>query len=344
MLMKTGAGSLVALTAFLSFGLPAQADAVSEFFKGKNVSIVVSTSTGGGYDTMARAIGRHIGKHIPGSPSALVRNMPGAGGITAMNYLYNLAEKDGTVLGLVQNGTPLEPLFGTKEARYDAPKFNWLGTPSVEISMVLLWHTVPVNTVEDLKTKETNMGASGANSTPAFYTRLLNATLGTKMKLINGYPGQNDAFLAMERGELDGYPSVFYSALTSTRPNWLRDKVAKPIVQYGPERLKELPDVPFAPDLLTNADDKLLMQAAFAPQALGRPLVLPPGVPVERVAALRKALADTFADPEFRADAEKIGLIVNAPRTGEQLQDVIARAYQAPSRVIERLQKLNSPG
>lgn len=344
MLMKTGAGSLVALTAFLSFGHPAQADAVSEFFKGKNVSIVVSTSTGGGYDTMARAIGRHIGKHIPGSPSVLVRNMPGAGGITAMNYLYNSAEKDGTVLGLVQNGTPLEPLFGTKEARYDAPKFNWLGTPSVEISMVLLWHTVPVNTVEDLKTKETNMGASGANSTPAFYTRLLNATLGTKMKLINGYPGQNDAFLAMERGELDGYPSVFYSALTSTRPNWLRDKVAKPIVQYGPERLKELPDVPFAPDLLTNADDKLLMQAAFAPQALGRPLVLPPGVPVERVAALRKALADTFADPEFRADAEKIGLIVNAPRTGEQLQDVIARAYQAPSRVIERLQKLNSPG
>ena len=160
--------------------------------------------------------------------------MPGAGGITAVNWLYNTAEKDGTVIGLVQNGTPLEPLFGTKEARYDATKFNWLGTPSYEVSMVLLWHTVPVNTVDDLRTRETNMGASGANSTPAFYTRLLNATLGTKMKLINGYPGQNDAFLAMERGELDGYPSVFYSALTSTRPNWLKDKQAKPIVQYGP--------------------------------------------------------------------------------------------------------------
>jgi tripartite-type tricarboxylate transporter receptor subunit TctC len=335
---------LSAVAALMGFTAPIHAQSVADFYKGKTITVVVSTSTGGGYDAMARAITRHIGKHVPGNPNVVVRNMPGAGGITAVNWLFNAAEKDGTVLGLVQNGTPLEPLFGTKEARYDAPKFNWLGTPSIEVSMVLLWHTVPVNTVEELKTKETNMGASGANSTPAFYTRLLNATLGTKMKLINGYPGQNDAFLAMERGELDGYPSVFYSALTSTRPNWLRDKQAKAIVQYGPERLKELPDVPFAPDLLTNEDDKLLMNAAFAPQALGRPLLMPPNVPADRVAAMRKALADTFTDKEFQADAEKIGLIVNAPKTGEQLQDVIAKAYATPSRVVERLQKLNNPG
>ena len=269
--------------------------------------------------------------------------MPGAGGITAVNWLYNAAEKDGTIVGLVQNGTPLEPLFGTKEARYDATRFNWLGTPSYEVSMVLLWHTVPVNSMKDLQTRETNMGASGANSTPAFYTRMLNAVLGTRMKLINGYPGQNDAFLAMERGELDGYPSVFYSALTSTRPNWLRDKQAKAIVQYGPARLKELPDVPFATDLLTNEDDKLLMQASSAPQALGRPLLLPPDVPADRVTAMRKALADTFTDTEFQADAEKIGLIVNAPQTGDQLQKVITDAYATPSRVVERLHKLNNP-
>jgi tripartite-type tricarboxylate transporter receptor subunit TctC len=334
---------LTLLALAVSWAAPAQAQSPAEFYRGRTVTIVVSTSTGGGYDAMARAIARHISRHVPGNPTVVIRNMPGAGGITAVNWLYNAAEKDGTVLGLVQNGTPLEPLFGTKEARYDAPKFNWLGTPSFEVSMVLLWHTVPVNSIEDLKTKETNMGASGANSTPAFYTRLLNGTLGTKMKLINGYPGQNDAFLAMERGELDGYPSVFYSALTSTRPNWLRDKQAKAIVQYGPERLKEMPNVPFAPDLLTNEDDKLLMQAAFAPQALGRPLLMPPGVPADRVAAMRKALADTFVDKEFQTDAEKIGLIVNAPRTGEQLQDVIAKAYATPSRVVERLQKLNNP-
>ena len=210
--------------------------------------------------------------------------------------------------------------------------------------MVLLWNTVPVNTLDDLRTRETTMGSSGANSTPAFYTRLLNATLGTRMRLIHGYPGQNDALLAMERGELDGYPSVFYSALTSTRPTWLQEKKAKPIVQYGPERLKELPDVPFVTDLLTNEDDKLLMQAASAPQALGRPLLLPPDVPLDRVAAIRKALADTFSDVQFQADAAKIGLIVNAPQTGQQLQDVIVRAYASPTHVVERIRKLNNPG
>jgi tripartite-type tricarboxylate transporter receptor subunit TctC len=322
----------------------ASAQSVADFYKGKTVTIVVSTSTGGGYDALARGIARHLGRHIPGNPSVVVRNMPGAGGITAVNWLYNTAEKDGTIAGLVQNGTPLEPLFGTKAARYDATKFNWLGTPSYEVSMVLLWHTVPVNTVKDLQTRETTMGSSGANSTPSFYTRMLNATLGTKMRLIYGYPGQNDAFLAMERGELDGYPSVFYSALTSTRPTWLKEKKAKPIVQYGPHRLKELPDVPFATDLLKNEDDRLLMQASSAPQALGRPLLLPPDVPEDRVAAMRKALADTFKDAQFQADAKKIGLIVNAPQTGEQLQKVIADAYKTPSRVVDRLRALNNPG
>jgi tripartite-type tricarboxylate transporter receptor subunit TctC len=323
--------------------LQAKADAVADFYKGKTISVIVSTTTGGGYDTMARAVTRFIGRHMPGNPTFIVRNMPGAGGIPAMNYLYNVAERDGTVMAAVQNNTPLEPLLGTREAHYDATRFNWLGTPSFEVSMVLLWHTVAVNSVEDLERIETHMGASGANSTPAFYARLLNATLGTRMKLINGYPGQNDAFLAMERGELDGYPSVFYSTLTSTRPNWLPDKLAKAIIQYGPERLKELADVPFAPDLLTDEDDKLLMQAAFAPQALGRPMVMPPGVPADRVAALRTALADTYADPRFLAESKRMGLGVNAPRTGAQLQDVIARAYLSPAPVIERLRKLNNP-
>src|SRR5688572_1330681 len=333
-----------ALAALCSFPASASAQSVADFYKGKTVTLVVSTSSGGGYDTLARAIAKHIGRHVPGNPNVVVRNMPGAGGITAVNWLYNTAEKDGTVVGLVQNGTPLEPLFGTKAARYDATKFNWLGTPSYEVSMVLLWHTVPVNTVKDLQTRETTMGSSGANSTPSFYTRMLNATLGTRMRLIYGYPGQNDALLAMERGELDGYPSVFYSALTSTRPTWLKEKKAKAIVQYGPHRLKELPDVPFATDLLKNEDDRLLMQASSAPQALGRPLLMPPDVPADRVAAMRKALADTFKDPQFKADADKIGLIVNAPRTGEELQQVIADAYKTPSRVVERLRALNNPG
>jgi tripartite-type tricarboxylate transporter receptor subunit TctC len=263
--------------------------------------------------------------------------------MTAANFLYNNADKDGSVIGLVQNNTPFEPLFGTKEARYDPVRFNWLGSPSAETAMVLLWHAAPVNSVAELKVREVAVGVSGANSTPAFFTRLLNATLGTRMKPINGYPGQNDVLLAMERREIDGHPSAFFSSVRSTRPNWLRDKTAKAIVQYGAEKLAELPDVPFAPDLVGNDGDRLVMQAAFAPLALGRPLLMPPGVAAERVAALRRAFAATMADPDFLAEGERVGLGLNAPRSGEQIQEVVERAYLSPPRVIDRLRQLNAP-
>jgi len=187
------------------------------------------------------------------------------------------------------------------------------------------------------------VGVSGANSTPAFFTRLLNATLGTRMKPINGYPGQNDVLLAMERRELDGHPSAFFNSVRSTRPNWLRDKTAKAILQYGPEKLAELPDVPFAPDLVGSEEDKLVMQAAFAPLALGRPFLMPPGIPRERVAALRQAFAATMTGSEFLAESEKMGLGLNAPRSGEQMQSVMERTYQSPPQVIDRLRQLNVP-
>ncbi|MFZ2067059.1 MAG: tripartite tricarboxylate transporter substrate-binding protein [Xanthobacteraceae bacterium] len=319
----------------------AAAGPIDAFYKGKTVTLLVGGSAGGGYDTLGRAIARYIGHHIPGNPSIVVQNMPGAGGMVAMDYLVHTAEHDGSIIALVENGPPLAPLFGVKQARYDATKFNWLGTPSVETAVVLVWHTVPVNSLADLKARTTTMGASGTNSTQAFYTRLVDAVLGTKMKSINGYKGLNDTFLAMERGEIDGSPSVFYSAITSTRPHWLPDHLAKAILQYGPRPVKDLASVPFVPDLITAPEDKLLLQAAFAPLALGRPLVMPPGVPADRVAAIRQALADTFADPDFLADAKNIKLVVNAPQTGQQLQSVIDQAYATPSRVIDRLRALN---
>jgi tripartite-type tricarboxylate transporter receptor subunit TctC len=315
---------------------PARSDPIADFYSGRTVTIVVSTSAAGGYDTLARAI-------VPGNPTVIVRNMPGAGGLTATNYLYAAAERDGSVLGLVQNNPPFEPLFGTAEARFDPRRFNWLGTPSAEAAMVLVWHGVPVYSLDDLRRRDTVMGATGANSTPAFFARLLNATLGTRMKIIPGYPGQNDAFVAMERGEIDGYPSVFYSALSSTRPTWLADKTARAIVQYGPDKLPELAGVPFALDLVDDPADKILLQTAFAPLSIGRPLLMPPGVGAERVAAMRKALRETFADPDFIAEGRKIGLSLNDPRSGEELLGVIERAYDSPPPVIERLRKLNNP-
>src|SRR3979411_1278073 len=201
----------------------AKADVVAEFYKGRTVTVVVSSNAAGGYDTFARASARYMGKPLPGNPALIVRNMPGAGGMTATNFLYNNADKDGSVIGLVQNNTPFEPLFGTKEARYDPVRVTGLASPSAETAMVLLWHAAPVNSVADLKAREVAVGVSGANSTPAFFTRLLNATVGTKMKPINGYPGQNDVLLAMERRELDGHATASFSSGRPTRPKGLRD-------------------------------------------------------------------------------------------------------------------------
>jgi tripartite-type tricarboxylate transporter receptor subunit TctC len=320
----------------------ASADEVADFYKSRTVPLTVSSSAGGGYDALARTVARFLGRHVPGNPTIIVRNMAGAGGITAANFLYNNAEKDGSHIGLLQNNTPFEPLFGTRAARYDPTKFGWLGTPSVETGIFVVWNTVPVNSLADAKTREVTVGAAGVNSTPAFYARLLNKAFGLKLKVIVGYPGQTEAFFAMERGELDGYSSVFLSTLNATKADWLPQKKIKAIVYYGPEKRSELADVPYAPEATTDENDRLLLDAAFAPLALGRPLVLPPGVPAERLAAMRKAMADTFADKDFIAEATRLGLAPDAPRDGEQLQEVIRRAYAAPPAVIDRLRKLNT--
>ncbi len=323
------------------FVTTARADDVADFYKGRSVTLTVSSSAGGGYDTLARTVARFLGRHVPGNPTVIVRNMAGAGGITATNFLYNNAEKDGGQIGLLQNNTPFEPMFGTKEARYEPTKFNWLGTPSVETGIFVVWHATPVNSLDDAKQREVTVGAAGVNSTPAFYARLLNEVFGTKLKVIVGYPGQTEAFFAMERGEIDGYSSVFLSTLNATKADWLPEKKIKAIVYYGPEKRPELAGVPYAPEVAKD-DDRVLLEAAFAPLALGRPLVMPPGVPADRLAAMRKALADTFADKDFLAEATRLGLAPEAPRNGEQLQEVIARTYAAPPAVIERLRKLNT--
>jgi tripartite-type tricarboxylate transporter receptor subunit TctC len=323
---------------------PVSAQSPSEFYRGKTITMIVSSASGGGYDALSRVLANHLGRHIPGNPQVVVRNMAGAGGIVATNHLYNIAAKDGTVVGGLQNNTPFEPLFGTKAASYDPLKFNWLGTPSFEVAIASVWHKTPVNSWQDTRTHEITMGSSGVNSTPSFYGRLLNETLGMKQKIIVGYESQTHAFLAMERGEIDGYPSVFYNSLMSTRPTWLRDKQIKLLVQYGLEKEPAIPEVPFALDLVSNPDDKLMMVAAFAPLQTGRPFVMPPGVPADRVAAMQAAFFGTYKDPEFVADANKRGLGINSPRSGKQLQELLESVYQkTPPHIVERLRKIAAP-
>jgi tripartite-type tricarboxylate transporter receptor subunit TctC len=230
---------------------------------------------------------------------------------------------------------PLYPLLDGQGATFDPLKFNWLGTPSFEVAIASVWHKTPVNSWQETRTHEITMGSSGVNSTPSFYGRLLNETLGMKQKIIVGYESQTHAFLAMERGEIDGYPSVFYNSLMSTRPTWLRDKQIKLLVQYGLEKEPAIPDVPFALDLVSNPDDRLMMVAAFAPLQAGRPFVMPPGVPADRVAALRKAFVVALNDKALRDEAAKMQLDVD-PMPGDELQTLVASLYATPPHLVER--------
>ena len=321
----------------------AQAQSAADFYKGKTLNLIISSSAGGGYDMLSRSIARHLPKHIPGAPIVAARNMPGAGGIIATKHLYTVAPKDGLTIGGVQNNTPFEPLLGTKEADYDPRRFNWLGSPSFETALVIAWHTVPVNTVDDLRKRELTVASSGANSTPSFFTRLLNDLLGTKMRIVVGYPGQNEAFAAMEREEVDGYPSIFWSAIMTTKPDWMRDNKIKALVQYGPEKEAAVGPVPSVSDFLTKEEDKQLLQAAIAPLALGRPFLMPPDVPADRVKLMQDAFAATFADKEFLAEADRLRLGVNVPRSAQQVKEIVEKAYASPQSIITRLQKIAQP-
>jgi tripartite-type tricarboxylate transporter receptor subunit TctC len=318
----------------------AKAEPVEDFYRGKALTMVVSSATGGAYDLLSRVVARHMGRHLPGAPNIVVRNMPGAGGVIATNHLYNVASRDGLTFGQLQNTLPFEPLLGNKEALYDSSKFNWLGSPSIETGILVVWNKTPVSTIADVQKHEISMGAPGRNSTPTFYARMLDETLDVKLRIILGYPGQNEIFMAMERGEVDAF-LTFYSSVISTRPNWIADKTVKVIVQYGPESEPALKGVPFAADLVKDPEKLRLLRAAAAPLALGRPFAAPPETPKERVAALRGALAATFSDKEFLDDMRAQNLLVNSPRTGEQLQATIDEVWRMPEETKERLRKLS---
>ena len=315
---------------------------VADFYRGKSVSLIVSTTAGSSYDLMSRAIARFIGKYIPGAPAVVVRNQPGAGGIAALNALYHVAPRDGLTLAGVQGSVPFEPMLGAKEADFDPSRLNWLGSPSSETCVTTVWGGSNVMSIGDARSREITMGSSGANANPSFYARLINAVLGVKLRLVFGYPGQPDVFIAMEKGEVDGHSCVFWSALSSTRPDWLRDGKVRLLLQYGPAREPALGATPFLADLVANPDDRVLVAAAQAPLALGRPSVMPPETPPERVAAMRRALMAVFADAEFLAETKRLGLAVNARQTGEDMQDLIARTYATPAPIVERLRRLSA--
>jgi tripartite-type tricarboxylate transporter receptor subunit TctC len=316
--------------------LPAQAQSVADFYRGKNIDLIISTTVATGYDTLGRLVAEHIGDHIPGNPHIVPRNQPSAGGLTTANFIYNIAPKDGTAIATVQNPVPFTPLFGEPQARFDALKMNYLGSANSEVAIAFVWKTSKINTIQDAMKTESLMGATGGGSTSAFQARAMNTFMGTKFRVISGYPGSTEAFLAVERGEVDGYPSVFWSTLKSTKPDWIRDKSIKMLVQLGFEKHPDLPDVPLALDFVKTPEDKAALELTLAPQLPGRPYIAPPGLPAERLKALQDAFMATLADPAFVAEAKKRDVEIQ-PKSAEDVHDFIARIYQTPKDVVKRV-------
>jgi tripartite-type tricarboxylate transporter receptor subunit TctC len=315
------------------------AQSPAEFYKGKNVELYVGYSAGGGYDVYARMVARYMGKHIPGSPTVVVKNMDGAGSLRLANALYNSLPKDGTVFGTVARGAAFDPLLGNKAAQFDASKFSWIGSANDEVSVCVAWHTSGITKIEDTFNKELIVGGTGPSADTDQFPRIANGVLGTKMKIVTGYPGGNDVSLAMERGEVQGRCGWSWSSVIATRKDWYDSKKINVLVQLSLAKHPDLPNVPLILDLAKTPEQKQILTLVFARQALGRPFLAPPGIPQDRVDALRKAFMDTMKDPEFLAEAEKAKLEIT-PIDGAKVQQIVAEAYKVDPAIAKKTEEL----
>jgi tripartite-type tricarboxylate transporter receptor subunit TctC len=309
-----------------------QAQSPADFYKGKNIDLYIGYSAGGGYDVYARSLARHMGRFIPGNPTIVPKNMPGAGSLVLANWLYNVAPKDGTAFGIIGRGTAFDPLLGSTKAQFDAAKFNWIGSMNDEVSVCVAWHTTGITKLEQVKQNELTVGGTGPAADTDQFPKVLNATIGTKFKIIAGYPGGNDIDLAMERGEVMGRCGWSWSSVTATHQNWIDEKRINVLVQLSLSRHPDLPNVPLIMDFAKSNEEKQIFKLVFARQPMGRPFLMPPGIPADRMVAVRKAFMDTMKDGEFLADAEKMKLEIN-PVSGDAVQEIVQQVYQTPKSI-----------
>jgi tripartite-type tricarboxylate transporter receptor subunit TctC len=318
-------------------GVCSSQQAVESFYRGRRIDLVIGYSPGGTYDLYARLLARHLGSHIPGRPSIVPRNMPGAGSRTAATWVYSIAPHDGTVLATADQSLALQQAAGDKRLQFDTTRFAYIGNPNVENNTTVTWHTSGVKTIEDARRREVTMGATGG-STSSQYPKAMNALLGTRFRIILGYPGGNDINLAMERGEVDGRGSNSWASWKATKPHWLAEKKINILVQIGLKKAADLPDVPLLLDLATG-EDRLLLRLLSASTEIGRPIFTTPGVPAERVAALRQAFDATVRDPAFLEEARRENFDID-PVSGETLQKLIAETVSIPQAQATRLKKI----
>jgi tripartite-type tricarboxylate transporter receptor subunit TctC len=317
----------------------AHAQTVAEFYKGKTVDVYIGTSVGGGYDAYARMLSRHMGRYMPGNPAFVPKNMEGGGGMRLANYLYNAAPKDGTAIGTFNRGTGFDPLFGNKNAQFEAVKFNWLGSTNDEVSICASWHTTGITSHEQVKTTELLVGATGPSADTYQFPKIANAVLGTKFKIITGYPGGNDVDLAMERQEVQGRCGWSWTSVKATHQPWLDRKWINILFQMGLTKHPDLPDAPLIMDLARTDDEKAIFKLIFGRQVMAWPFTAPPGVPKERADALRRAFLDTMRDKEFLAEAAKGNFEIRAV-AGEDIQKLVQDVYDTPPAIVQKTTQL----
>lgn len=320
---------------------PAVADAVADFYKDRQMTIVCGYSAGGTYDRTARLLAKHLGKHLPGNPSLIVKNMPGTGSIKAILHLYNVAPKDGSTLGVVARSYPIEPAFEPEKAKYDPSRFIPLGSTSTEVSVAVTWHESPVKSFKDLMARETTFGATGFRDDTGRFPLLARNLTGAKIKVVTGYPGGNEVTMAMERGEVEGRFAWSWGSVKSRSRPWLDGRKINIIAQMGLAKARDLPNVPLLLDYATTPQDRAALELLFAPQAVAWPLIAPPDVPADRVAALRKAFDATMTDAEFVAEATKQRIDVD-PVSGAEMEAIVKRIVTFDKSVIDRAKALTT--
>jgi tripartite-type tricarboxylate transporter receptor subunit TctC len=315
-------------------GGDAAAQPADQFFARRTITITIGYTAGGSYDLYGRMVARHLGRHIPGQPTVIAQNMPGAGSLKAANYLYEVAPKDGTALGIVVESAALEQALANPAVQYDAAKFSYVGRVATSNNIFMQWHSAKVQSIDDAKRLETSLAGTGPGSIAETVPRLLNALVGTKFKLISGYPASSEAMLAMERGEVDGASSS-WAAVKVGKQAWLREKKIRIILQTTPERTAELPQAPSLGEIGDSAEDRQVFALYASGSAIGRSILAPPGLPAERVKVLRHAFQFMVQDPEFVADLQRTNVELE-PLPGEQVEKLIARTLDVPPAVRDR--------
>jgi tripartite-type tricarboxylate transporter receptor subunit TctC len=336
-------GALSAALVGLLSGTPAFGQAgghpLDALYAGKQIRMVIASGAGGGYDAYARILALHLSRHIPGNPSIIDQNMPSAAGMQATNWAYSAAPKDGSVILATYNSLLAEPLYGNPAARYDPLKFEAVGSISRQQNICATWYTSPIKTLDQAKTREVIVTATGAASDSAIMPKILNTVLGTRFKVVMGY-STTEQRLAVERGEAEGVCGLSWSTLKASNPDWVRRDRINVLVQTGKTPQPDLRDVPLLIDLVASPEDKRVIELLSFPQELGRPFLMPPDTPKVLVSTIRRAFDETLRDPLFLADAEKALLEVN-PVTGEAMEQALKQAYATPKELIQRAGELN---